>query len=360
MVDFTVPYAMDGTVLPGEALRRQQQDVVGEGSGVVRAADLKIVPLDVPGQGVKIMPGHDLIQSRAPGRDRETYGVQLNTAQNYMGDDGAGIPGTGSSGGRRDMIIHEILNPEEDRHFTPQENWPAGATSKLSVVQNVPADAVRVDQVPALNEVTCYEVTAINWPASTGTITAAMLEDLRTVQNPFRSEFRYARPRIAADDGKQAYLIGKGSDGGEFWPGGAGVVNQFQAFIPRRATQMGIDARWLSLFFKGNPFGDVWMEFGTESRPHTWPNKQQYEFATQKFAFNAPDSADVKGANLFAMDTVPVPAKLRGKLVTFVFKGSRRDETQVTNPAHQVWMGARGGLGCVLTFAEVAQGADAV
>lgn len=184
MVDFGAPYAMDGTVIPGAGLRRQLNRETGGGSGVAQSGDLKITQLDTPGAGVKIAAGDDLVQCRAPGRERETYGVPLFTSQNYMGDSGVGLPGTGSSGGRRDMIIHEILDPDLPRHYTPVEDWPAGAVSKLSVVPGVSSTARRVSDVPELNEVTCYALAAINYPASTSTVTDAMVEDLRDIMKP--------------------------------------------------------------------------------------------------------------------------------------------------------------------------------
>lgn len=184
MVDFGTPYAIDGTTIPAEGLRRQSQRDAGAGSGVARPGDLKVTQMNTPGTGVRIAAGDDIIQCRAPNRDRESYSTPNFTAQDWMGDAGTGIPGTGSSATRRDMIIHEILDPSLPRHYTPQAQWPAGALSKISVVPGVPAAAKSVKDVPALNDVTCYELAAINWPTSTATITNAMIEDLRKVHRP--------------------------------------------------------------------------------------------------------------------------------------------------------------------------------
>ena len=357
MVDFGAPYAVDGSVIPGSGLRRQLQRETGEGSGVVRATDLRITQMNVPGAGVRISPGDDLIQCRAPGRDRETYGIPLLTAQNYLGDSGAGIDGTGSSGGRRDMIIHEVLDPELPRHYTPRDQWPAGALSKLSVVPGVPATAKTVDDVPALNDVTCYALAAIKWPASTGTITNAMIEDLREVQSPRRSEALFARPRVAADDGRQMFLTAPMTNGGEFFPGGAGIANEFKVQVPAWATRMVIDAAWMAIMYDANvsPYGRFWVEFGTEYRAKGWANKHDFEFSTQDFWFNAPLTPDQKSDNWLLADEVPVPAKLRGKEVTFVFKAGLENAT-----ASKVWMTSLGGLKCRLTFAEQAIGADLI
>ncbi|MFF8817818.1 hypothetical protein ACF07D_07465 [Leucobacter sp. NPDC015123] len=357
MVDFETPYAMDGTLIPGAGLRRQLQQSAGPGSGVLRPGDFRITQMNVPGQGVKITAGDDLVQCRAPGRDRETYGVPLLTDQVYMGDGGDGIPGTGSSSGRRDMIIHEILDPSLPRHFTPREAWPENQYSKLSVVTGVPASAKTVADVPALNDVTCYELAAINWPASTGTITNAMIEDLREVQSPRRSELTFARPRVAADDGPQNFLTKRTSDGGEYFPGGGGYANQFEAFIPPWATRMILEPHWMSVRYVGgkNVQGRYWMEFGTEYRAGTWPGKRQYEFATQQFQFDSAGGGGTYRTNWPLMDNVQVPAKLRGKNVTFVFKAGLGNEKPTPSfPGDGVNMDALSGLGCKLTFVETA------
>lgn len=186
MVDFLTPYAVDGSVIPGAGLRRAMQDATQATTGVTQPGDLKVSQLDVPGAGVKIAAGNDTIVCRAPGRGRESYVTSLPADGTYLGDAGTGIPGTGSSGGRRDMIIHEITDPSLPRTYTPREQIPEGVYSKITVVQGVPAGARSVADVPALNEVTAVALAAVNWPASTATITNAMVEDLRRVRSPQR------------------------------------------------------------------------------------------------------------------------------------------------------------------------------
>ena len=187
MVDFGQATFIDGTVIPGAELRRNTQRDAGVGSGVARPGDLKISQMDVPGAGVKIAAGDALVQSRAPGAGRETYGVPLLTDQSYLGDGGGGIPGTGSSvpsGGRRDMVFLEILDSGLPTSFTPKVNWPVGQSAKLSIIQNVPATARTIADVPTLANITGYALALITYPASTTTITDAMITDLREVHSP--------------------------------------------------------------------------------------------------------------------------------------------------------------------------------
>lgn len=357
MVNFGVPYAMDGTTIPGVDLRWDSQRKVGVGSGVTDVGDLKVMPLSTPGAGVRVAAGGVLVQCRAAGRGRETYSLSNHTTQNYMGDGGAGIPGTGSGAGRSDMVILEILDSSFAKTFTPKAEWPADQWAKISIVSGVPATATSVEHVPALANVTAYALARIDYPASTATITAAMVKDLRKLQSPKRSEVVYARPRVSTDDGAQANLTATVANGGEYFPGGVGFANEFQVDVPEGATRMVVDASWLSVSQTGTPHGRMWMEYGDEYRNHTWPNKQQFEFTTQHFAFNPANTTDEKVSEWRIMDEVPVPAKLRGKRVTFVFKAGHNS---AFSAPHKTWMGSLGGLGCRVTFAQVAVDADLI
>lgn len=348
-----VPYVINGAAHSAALFRRQAQRPATDQVGVSRPGDLKVSQLSAAATGFRIAQGGLSLPSRFPGRGRESYGVENGDAVIDVND----VAGTGSSA-RRDAIVVEILDP----NYRPVTHEVAALTNymEVHVVQGVGAGAKTIDDIATFNNRTAYVLAFINWPESTTAITNAMIQDARSLANPKRSEALYARPRIGADEtSAQQFLTGKDSNGGEYFPGGAGSPNTFQVDVPEWATRMVIDASWMTVMLKGNPYGSHWIEFGDEYKPHTWPNQRQYEFATQQFGFNAPDSTDIKSTNFLLMDEVPVPAKLRGKRVTFAFKASRRDETQI-NASNQVSMLWNSGLGCRITFAEAAVDADLI
>lgn len=337
-----------------ESARRLVYVSTSGAEGVGSPTDLRVRPLSVPGQGVRVTIGSALIKSNYVGGETQTYMGTVYTQEEVE------VTPTGSGGGRADLVVMRVEDPFAAGSVYPQPPEAEIASAPyvyIRVISGVPASAKRLQDVPGYQNDTAVTLARINLPASTGTVTSAMITDLRSVAQPQRFEVVYARPRISADSGTQRYLTGKDSDGGEFFPGGAGSPNQFTVDVPSWATRMVIDASWITVFMKGNPWGSQWIEFGTEYRAHTWPNKQQYEFNTQKFSFNSSAGTDSKTTNFLVMDEVPVPAKIRGKTVTFVFKASRRDETQI-NATNQVWMGADAGLGCRITFAERAIDSD--
>ncbi|MEB4614006.1 hypothetical protein [Leucobacter sp. M11] len=346
---FYVPYVIDDAEHSARLFRRQFQQSVGEGSGVSRPEDLRVQALNTPGPGFRVGPGGAVIQSRdTTVSARESYGP-INDAEVEV----LGLDGAPSSGSRRDMVILEIVDPEMDSlTYDPVEAAALNYT-RIRVVQGVPASAKTVADVPSLANVTAYALAAIQYPANVSTIQPNMITDLREVADPFRAETAFARPRVAADDSPENYLSGRDANGGEYFPGGGGYANQVEIDIPLRATRMIVEADWMSVIYYGgkDAFGNYWVEFGTEYRPNTWPSKQQYEFATQKFAFDTVGKvAGTYRSNWRLMDNVPVPAKLRGKRVTFVFKAGLAANAQT----QAVAMNSMSGLGLKLTFVETA------
>lgn len=323
MVDFGTPYAIDGTRIPAEGLRRQSQRDAGAGSGVARPGDLKVTQMNTPGTGVRIAAGDDIIQCRAPGRDRESYSTPNLLAQDWMGDAGTGIPGTGSSATRRDMIIHEILDPSLPRHYTPQAQWPAGALSKISVVPGVAASAKSVKDVPALNDVTCYELAAINWPASTATITNAMIEDLRAVHSP-RQLYDLRTLELS---GAQEIITSTAVHpaGGQTWPLQAEDAGELLFYIPEWATHARIDVTiYGAIYPGGNANGKLWLRIGANTG---------FYVSTRPTSWDAENIPGFSRATLGFADTVALPEVLRGTRQQFRPRAMRSVGTNATSAA---------------------------
>lgn len=324
----------------------------GGAEGIGDTPDLRVLPLAPAGQGVRVTTGTALIRSRYGSATNQSYQGALTTERAIT------TTQTPSNKGRSDLIVMRVEDP-----YAANSSWPLPADPDtydgfpIRVIEGVPAGTTRLQDISTYRNHTAVTLARIDIPAGTATITAGMIKDLRMLALPQRSEVVFARPRVAGDDGAQMYLTATVADGGEYFPGGAGFANQFEVEIPESATRMVIDASWMSVSQIGTPHGQFWMEFGTEWRDHTWPGKRQWEFCTQYFSFNAANTADEKVSAWSLMDEVPVPAKLRGKRVTFVFKAGN---TSKFAAQHKTWMGGLGGLGCRITFAQVAQGADLI
>lgn len=343
--NFLTPYAIDDTVIPAAGLRRQLQKAVGPGSGVVSAGDLRVSQLDVPGTGIKIAAGDVLVQSRAPGRHRETYGVSLPADGTVDGLDGTGSGGAGVV--RRDMVIHEIIDrdPEAGAHFTDPSTVP-GVDSLVTVVQGVDLTATTVADVPALNNVTCYELATIDYPASTATITDDMITVRARPQTPFRREFMWTLPPSPSLPDAD-YLNAKTSAGGEEFPGNVGKNTRFAVKFPEEATLFHIRASIEGIGYGDEVFGDWWLEFGDELKPGLgWPGLQAMEFRTPRYFFNSPAASANSQLTTWTMSTqVEIPEKLRGEWVTFLWRAGVADSVG----SNKIWA-KYAGLACDLTF----------
>lgn len=184
------PYVVDKSDHSARLFRRQFQQSVGDGSGVSRPGDLKVSALNVPGNGFRVAPGGGVAQSRDTTlSSRESYGP-VNNAEIVVTD----VPGTGSGDGRRDLVILEITDPAMQSVSYPAPTdpdytgaWLRGSTfAKITVIPGVFSAVTSLDQITSgpYRNVTGVTLAAINWPASTSTISAAMIQDLRKVHRP--------------------------------------------------------------------------------------------------------------------------------------------------------------------------------
>ncbi|WP_052961442.1 MULTISPECIES: hypothetical protein [unclassified Leucobacter] len=338
-----------GAVHTPESARRQTYASTGGAEGVGGAGDLLVRPWAVPGQGVRVAIGSGLALSRYVGGEAQTY---MGTA--YAEQIINTTPtGSSPSTGRSDLIVMRVKDP-----YAQGSPWPAPALEDrpaeqyvyFEAIPGVPTTTTRLQDVPGRQNDTGIALARIDFPANTGTVNASMIKDLRKVARPQREDVTFARPRVAADDSPQNYLTATVANGGEFFPGGGGYSNEFTVDVPTWATRVIFDAEWISVNYGPDrrPVGRYWLEFGDEYRPGTWPGKQQFEFATQQFPFNATRNDAGSTSNWPLADNRSVPVKLRGKKITVCFKAG----VQNVPGANHTWMDALSGLKCRITFVE--------
>lgn len=165
----------------------------GGAEGVVLPGDLKVTPLDVPGAGVKVAAGGALVRNRAQGGGAETFVTRVAAPGDFTG-----LAGTGSSGGRSDLIISEVVETAADGRF-----------HRIEVVSGVPAATTRLQDIAQYAGRSAETLARIDYPASTSTITAAMIVDLRRVADPRSDEqidsFQTAASTLTATTGRQTW-----------------------------------------------------------------------------------------------------------------------------------------------------------
>lgn len=147
--------------------------------GIVGTGDLRVAPLSVPGGSVRVAPGAALIRNRATGGASQTYVARNPT------EDVVAIAATGSGGGRTDLIVAQVEDP-----FMAGEPWQTPTNPAVGpyiftrVIPNVPAGTTSLRNLSGYSGRSAVVLARVNIPASTGTITAGMITDLRNVALP--------------------------------------------------------------------------------------------------------------------------------------------------------------------------------
>lgn len=339
-----VPWAIgNGAENSVELARAGIYSATSGATGITEPGDFIVKAMPTPGAAVRVYKGGGVIKSTYPGVFGQSYAVQEQSYTDFP------VTATGSSGGATKYVYVLI----KDAQYSGQ-NPPSvedGPYNDYAVTTTLPAN------VPYLL------LAKIVQPASTATITGAMITDMRTIANPRKDHSIFARPRIREDDGTQMSLKGRYLNGsktywGELFPGGLGVPNQATFHIPEWATIMVLDARWLGIRVNGgqNSWGRYWIEYGDEGRDHGWDQGRQYEFATQQFGFDTVGTGSRYTTEWSLMDVVAVPKKLRGKDVTFAFKAGLHPDASTDG----IFMDANGGLAIRADYAQQREDPDTI
>ena len=339
-----VPWAIgNGAENSVELARAGIYSATSGATGITEPGDFIVKALPTPGAAVRVYKGGGVIKSTYPGVFGQSYAVQ---EQSYTD---VPVAATGSSGGATKYVYVLVKDTQYGGQTPPSvENGPY---NEYAVTTTLPTNQ------PYLL------LAKIVQPASTATITGAMITDMRTIANPRKDHSIFARPRIREDDGTQMSLKGRYLNGtktywGELFPGGLGVPNQATFRIPEWATIMVLDARWLGIRVNGgqNSWGRYWIEYGDEGRDHGWDQGRQYEFATQQFGFDTVGTGTRYTTEWSLMDVVAVPKKLRGKDVTFAFKAGLHPDASTDG----IFMDANGGLAIRADYAQQREDPDTI
>ncbi|WP_055693983.1 hypothetical protein [Streptomyces prasinopilosus] len=170
MALFPRPILTNGAHHPAQQFRMLVRDLSAGAEGITQGDDLKVVQRSTPGGGVTVGDGSAVIRGRA------------NTFQGHysvcnIGSASVDIAATGAGAGRSDMVIVRVQDPEYEGTLDPQVDQ----ITYFQVISNVSSSATTIPDGR-----TGIPLARIDIPASTSTITNAMITDLRRVANPRR------------------------------------------------------------------------------------------------------------------------------------------------------------------------------
>lgn len=172
------PWAVGGgAVHSSEVARLVTYIATGGQQGVLNGTDLQVLPLSVPGAGVRVEPGACVIVNKALNALNDSYVARLPS------EDTVTTQANGAGGLRSDLVIARVENP-----FISGESWSipgdvtVGPYIFTRVLQNVPSNTISVDALGL--GYTAIPLARIDFPLNTSTVTSGMIHDLRAVVHP--------------------------------------------------------------------------------------------------------------------------------------------------------------------------------
>ncbi|MFE9461720.1 hypothetical protein [Streptomyces californicus] len=169
MALFPVPILTNGATHSAQQFRMMVRDLVSGAEGITQGTDLKVTQLSTPGASVQVGDGSGVVRGRVSAF-QGTYSVC------NIGSATVGISSTGGSP-RSDMLILRVEDPEYEGSLNPAVDQ----INYFQIISNVSSSATTIPDGR-----TGIPLARIDIPASTSTITNAMIKDLRQIANPRR------------------------------------------------------------------------------------------------------------------------------------------------------------------------------
>lgn len=308
---FHTPWAVGGGAEHQVEVARQQTfDATGGAEGVSRPGNLKVQPLAVPGTKVRVAPGGALLVNRYPGGEGQSYTVR-NDAQVEVD-----VTATGSGGGRSDLVVARVLDPQYEGQ--PPADPDVFDYARVEVIEGVSSSTKSARDLnlnyPAI------ALARIDLPASTGTVQAAHITDLRELAQPRKERHLIAYNMFSDDgpngDGRQTLS----NPNGQGFPQPRYTRADWKVDVPEWAQRVKVVCTWAGVFLEGggDTWGRVWGRIG--EFPEGDPDPGEF-IDTQKTSFNSANVTDNVREVWVSADDKAVPAALRGRRVNAYLRG---------------------------------------
>lgn len=230
------PWMVDGARHSGALGRLVAFASLGGSEGVVLPTDLKVTALGSPGAAVQVAAGGAIILNRYPGGVRESY-VGLNPASHQVS-----IAATTSAGGRTDLIVARVEDPEFDTGITVPDplNYQYVYTEVIQGVSSTVTTASELNlNYPAV------ALARVTLPASTSAVTSGMVTDLRRVARPRKDRALLTVYPTGTYAGGTSHPIPTSSYSS--WPIRAG--ERPSVFVPEWATDVNIVVHMSGVYY---------------------------------------------------------------------------------------------------------------
>lgn len=178
----TTAWAIDGAQLTSSLARRAEYAATVGAQGIVSRDDLKVTQLSTPGVGVQIAPGVAILNNKYQSMINESYVVSNPTVHIIP----SGSMPASSASARSFIVAVTIGDPDFSQAGHPwmTSSDPAPGTELTFNYVRVILVEVPAGTVALSGAYPNYPLARIDIPASTTTITNAMITDLRALARP--------------------------------------------------------------------------------------------------------------------------------------------------------------------------------
>ncbi|MFB7403392.1 hypothetical protein ACFCZR_24765 [Streptomyces rubiginosohelvolus] len=221
-----IPWFIENTAASQETLRLIVEAAAGGGEGIIGPTDLQVSALDLPAAGVRVGTGA-MIAKRRGAAGSQSYAARMETP------DPVDIEPTGADGPRSDLIVARVEDPYGGEVWPEPADPMAGPYVFTRVIPDVPPGTTSIRDVEP--DSTAITLARIDLPASTSTVTAARIIDLRQMVRPRTETQRLYLPSAWATVDE----LGPVTDIWEEFPLGA----RWTRTAPEWATHVGVHAR---------------------------------------------------------------------------------------------------------------------
>jgi hypothetical protein len=285
----------------------------GGENGVINGDGLKVQANATPNNQVQVLPGVAAVVSTYAGHVGQTYLAQNKTATQVS------IAATTSAGARTDAIILTI------RDTGVEGQTPANVQTQnyvqLEVVQGVSSSLKYASEITKTYPFIL--LAKVTLPASTATVQASHITDLREIVQPRERTNQLTVPNL--QQVSQHNLTSTVAyPTGQIWPAEGGPANDGKWIVraPSWATQAEVRVTWYGVAIPtlaGR--GSIWLTWGLPADPTSG--------RTQQVQWDADESSSPYRTNLITNQTINIPSSFRGK--DLVFSPRARLVTAKTN-----------------------------
>ena len=316
------PMNQPGQPYPAEILRAQHYAATSGGNGVSAIDALKVTAQPAPDGTIRIATGGADVVSTYAGQGGQSYFV-LNTTPITVE-----VPPTGSSsGGRHDLIVLRVCDPQFDEHPEAQRN----EAGEITAEEAAKYDFWWIEVIQGRSATTTLpyphvKLAHIRRPANTTIVTNDHIINLRWLSNP-KKHLHMRSANLYMSEEQSLHTGGDGTTPFE-WPRSASHI----AHIPEWAEKVQIAATWgtvrASHVSRGTARGVVHVYL-------VHPNGQ--EVRTQQSTWRYAGEERNDRFNIVLGDDINIPPSFRGEDVRVELRGVKRSGPNIYMDGDSSW-----------------------